>query len=126
MNRGEPRAGDLPSRPRTDAFLRSLGRLVLSVFFRRIEVVGAERFPAEGPVVVVANHFNSIVDGALITTYLPRMPRLLAASIVWRSKSLVPLLDAAGVIPVIRQQDAGVDLRGGHAKADGVEFTPCR
>lgn len=110
MNRGEPRAGDQPSRPRTDAFLRSLGRLVLSVFFRRIEVVGAERFPAEGPVVVVANHFNSIVDGALITTYLPRMPRLLAASIVWQNKPLVPLMDAAGVIPVIRQQDAEVDL----------------
>ncbi len=57
--------------------------------------------------IVVANHTNSLVDGVLVTAFLPRMPRLLAASTVWDEKALLPLLDAAGVIPVIRQQDSG-------------------
>ena len=87
--------------------MRGLGRFALSVFFRRIEVVGENNVPDEGPVIVVANHTNSLIDGVLVTGFLPRMPRLLAASTVWDERLLLPLLDAAGVIPVIRQQDSG-------------------
>nr|WP_281496531.1 lysophospholipid acyltransferase family protein [Pseudohalocynthiibacter sp. F2068] len=101
----EPRAGIALPRPRTDAFLRSLGRITLGSFFRKIEVVGIDRFPVTGPVIVVANHFNSLVDGAIITTFLPRMPRFLAASTVWDFKPIIPLLNAAGAVPVYRRQD---------------------
>lgn len=89
-----------------DAFLRALGRFVFSSFFRRIEIVGQNKIPNTGPVVIVANHFNSLVDGAILTTYLPRMPRFLAASIVLRHRTVVPILRAAGSIPVFRHQDA--------------------
>ncbi|MGE4612642.1 MAG: lysophospholipid acyltransferase family protein [Paracoccaceae bacterium] len=92
---------------KTDAFLRGFGKLILSTFYRQIEVVGMELMPTTGPVIVVANHVNSIVDGALLTAYLSRMPRLLAASTVWENKPIAPLLNAAGVIPIYRQQDAG-------------------
>ncbi|WP_164660709.1 lysophospholipid acyltransferase family protein [Tropicibacter sp. Alg240-R139] len=92
----------------TQIFLRGLGRIIMTAFFSRIEVVNAERFPKTGPVLVVSNHGNSLVDGVLISCYLPRMPRLLAASILWKYKPLIPLLSAAGVVPVFRQQDVGV------------------
>ncbi|SLN62417.1 2-acyl-glycerophospho-ethanolamine acyltransferase [Falsiruegeria litorea R37] len=92
----------------TQVFLRGLGRIVMTAFFSRIEVVNAERFPANGPVLVVSNHGNSLVDGVLVSCYLPRMPRLLAASILWNYKPLIPLLQAAGVVPIFRQQDVGV------------------
>jgi 1-acyl-sn-glycerol-3-phosphate acyltransferase len=105
--RSEPRAENQPPKPKTDATLRALGRLVLTAFFREIEVTGVERFPAKGPVIVVANHFNSLIDGVLVTSYLPRIPRLLAASTIWDYKLLRPLLSAAGVIPVYRQRDPG-------------------
>lgn len=102
----EPRAGDQPPRPRTDALLRWLGRYVFTIFFRQIEITGENRIPETGPVIIVAKHSNSLVDGGFITTYLPRMPRMLAASTIWDYKPLVPLLNAAGVIPVFRQQDS--------------------
>jgi 1-acyl-sn-glycerol-3-phosphate acyltransferase len=101
----EPRAGDQPPRPRTDAFLRWLGRYVFTAYFRQIEITGGDRIPSFGPVIIVAKHSNSLVDGGFISTYLPRMPRVLAASTIWDYKPLVPLLNAAGVIPLFRRQD---------------------
>lgn len=90
-----------------DAFLRALGRGVLSIFFREIEVTGADNLPVRGPVIVVANHFNSLIDGVLVTCFLPRIPRLLAASTVWDNTPVVPFLNAAGVIPLYRTKDVG-------------------
>lgn len=106
----EPRAGTARSRPLTDRFLRWLGRLAVDAFYRRIDVVGAERLPSSGPVIVLANHSNSLVDAAIITAFLPRMPRFLGASTVWDYRSLRPFLNAAGVLPLYRRQDG----RGHH------------
>ncbi len=119
----EPRAGDQPPRPKTDAFLRWLGRYVFTVFFRQIEITGKDRIPKTGPVIIVAKHSNSLVDGGFITTYLPRMPRMLAASTIWDYKPLVPLLNAAGVMPVFRRQDrrAG-NTRNRHAVISSREL----
>jgi len=103
----EPRAGDQPPRPKTDAILRGLGQILATVFFREIEVVGENRLPDSGPVIVVANHFNSLIDGVLVASYLPRFPRFLGASTIWDYKLLRPFLKAAGVIPVFRHRDAG-------------------
>ena len=89
----------------TDRFLRWLGRLALDAFYRRVDVVGAERFPVTGPVIVLANHSNSLVDGAVMTACLPRMPRFLGASTVWDYRPLRPFLNAAGVVPLYRRQD---------------------
>lgn len=102
--RPEPRAG-APARPRMDAALRALGRLSFSVYFREIVITGAANLPETGPVVVVANHGNSLTDGGVIGSYLPRMPRLMVASIVWNVRPVAPLLNAAGVIPVYRQAE---------------------
>jgi len=107
----EPRIGDTKQRPRTDAFLRALAHLVLRAFYRRIEIVGSDHFPKSGPVIVVANHFNSLVDGAVLTGFLPRMPRFLGASTLWDYRPLRPVLNAAGVVPLFRRQDGRGDQK---------------
>ena len=56
--------------------LRSVARIALRWFYRDIEVVGAERVPAAGPVLLVGNHQNALVDALVIGTALPRLVRL--------------------------------------------------
>ncbi|HYH76092.1 MAG TPA: hypothetical protein VD841_01100, partial [Arthrobacter sp.] len=66
------------------AFLRALARLVLKIFFQRVEVVGEERLPLGRPMVLVANHVNGLVDAVLVVGTLPVFPRMLAKSTLWK------------------------------------------
>jgi len=90
-------------------WLVRLARTLVRVFFRSIELVGGERVPASGPLLVVANHHNSLVDPALVLAELPRAPSFLAKSTLWGMPGLRVLLDAAASIPVYRRQDSGED-----------------
>lgn len=84
-------------------------RFVLKVFFREVEVVGAERIPRDRPVVLVANHVNGMIDPLLLLGPLPVQPRFLAKSTLWNIPVIRPLLAMAGAIPVYRRQDEGAD-----------------
>ena len=88
-----------------------LARQSLRTFFRTIDVEGVENFPTSGPVIVVANHFNSLIDGAVISGFLPRQVRFLGASTLWDQKPIVPFLNALGVIPLFRRHEVG-SIRG--------------
>lgn len=89
--------------------VKPLARAVLAVFFRSIEVTGAERVPTSGPLVFAANHINGLVDPALLMIAAPRAPRFLAKSTLWRNLAVRPFLRLAAAIPVYRRSDPGVD-----------------
>lgn len=80
-------------------------RAVLRVFFRSTQVVGLDRIPPGVPLLVVANHVNSLVDPLLILGFLGLRPRILAKSTLWRHPVVAPLLVLAGAVPVYRRQD---------------------
>ena len=86
--------------------MTALARLLVRVFFRSIEVEGGDRLPASGPVVLVANHTNGLVDGLLLMATLRRYPRFLGKSTLFKIPPLWPFLKLAGVIPVYRTIDA--------------------
>ncbi len=104
-------AGSRPGeRRRLDALVAALARLVVRVFFRRLEVAGGARLPAAGPLVVVANHQNGMIDALLVVAALSprgRMPRFLATHMLWRNPALRPWLELGGVIPIYRPKDVG-------------------
>ena len=91
-------------------FLRALFARALRIFFRRIEVEGADRVPADGPVIFVANHPNSLVDPLLLLSFAPRPVSFLAKAPLFRMRLIGPFVRAFDSIPVYRQQDAGTDL----------------
>ncbi len=98
------------TRAMMDGVVRFVARLLLAIFYRSIEVVGAEKIPEAGPLLLVANHGNALVDPALVVAEAPRMPRFLAKHVLFRHPLVRPFLWAAAAIPVYRRQD-GVDPR---------------
>jgi 1-acyl-sn-glycerol-3-phosphate acyltransferase len=95
--------------------VRGVIRLLLRLFYRRVEVVGAERIPARGPLIVAANHHNSIVDAMLILGTLPRRVTPLANAPLFRHPLLGPFLRLVGAVPVNRRAEAGDDPRRNEA-----------
>ena len=91
------------------ALVRSLVRLLLALFYRRVDVVGVERIPATGPLILAANHHNSVVDAMLLLAVVPRRLRTLAKAPLFRHPLVGPFLRLLGALPVHRRQEAGDD-----------------
>lgn len=92
----------------------SLVRIVANTFFRRIDVVGRENIPPDGPVIFAGNHPNALMDGWLLIAKCGRWPLyFLADAKLWKYRMLVPMLNATGAVPVIRREehDGEVDNR---------------
>jgi glycerol-3-phosphate O-acyltransferase/dihydroxyacetone phosphate acyltransferase len=83
---------------------RVLG-LALGFYFRRIERFHAERVPATGPILLTANHPNSVTDPFVIGASLPRKVNFMATVQMFRFAPLKWLLTRCGVIPVNRVKD---------------------
>jgi glycerol-3-phosphate O-acyltransferase / dihydroxyacetone phosphate acyltransferase len=90
-------------------FVRALSRLLLGVFYERVEIVGEENVPPRGPLVVAANHHNSIVDAMILMATFRRPLRVLANAPLFRHFLIGPFLRLVGALPVNRRQEAGDD-----------------
>ena len=106
----------------TGADVRLFARLLVRVFFRRVEVEGAERLATARPTVLVADHRNGLVDGVLLLATLPRTPRFLGKSTLFAIPPLWPFLKLARVVPVHRTEDRGAGARnaGAFAASHGI------
>ena len=109
VGEGAGRPGDAAARRTGPALVRALARALVRLFYHRVEVVGLERVPRAGPLVVVANHQNALVDPLLLFATLPRTLRPVAKAPLFRHPLVAPLLRLAGALPVHRRQDPGSD-----------------
>ena len=80
-------------------------RLVTRFFFRSVEVVGAAHVPRSGPLMLVGNHPNSLVDPVVLTTTCPRRVSFAARDGLFSMPHLRPILWALGSVPIKRKQD---------------------
>ncbi len=92
-------------------------RALVRLFYRRIETSGLAAVPPEGPVLLIANHPNGLVDPMLVLAVLPRPVVFVAKSTLWKIPLLRRLLDLLECVPVVRRHEA---------EAEGVPGTPER
>lgn len=95
----------------TRRIITAVLRLALRVFFRQIEVAGAERVPANAPLIFVLNHPNGLVDPAFLLCLAPRRVSFLAKAPLFRMPVLSHFVRALDSLPVYRRQDEGSDPR---------------
>ena len=88
-----------------DRGIAVLARLVARWLFRSVEVEGFERLRRGRPTLIVANHFNGLVDPVLIVAGMRRLPRFMAKATLWKVVVARPLLRLAGILPVHRASD---------------------
>jgi 1-acyl-sn-glycerol-3-phosphate acyltransferase len=75
------------------------GSIVRAMY--RLEVVGADRLPVTGSVVIAPNH-DSVLDGIILGAAISRELRFLAKAELWRSRLLAWMLDGLGAIRITR------------------------
>jgi 1-acyl-sn-glycerol-3-phosphate acyltransferase len=101
--------------------LATLFRAALEAHYR-CELAGAGRIPSRGPVLLVANHPNALIDPLLVATATPRPVRFLAKSTLFSMPGIGFALRAIGGIPVYRRMDAArPEPVGASARPDPVE-----
>jgi glycerol-3-phosphate O-acyltransferase / dihydroxyacetone phosphate acyltransferase len=93
--------------PARSRLFRTLARFLAGLFYRRVEVIGRERVPAAGPLVVAANHQQGLMDGILLAASMPRRLRPIAKAPLFRYPLIGQFARLAGAIPVHRRQDEG-------------------
>ena len=89
------------------ALVRQWIRFALRVFYRLGQKGGP--LPAKGPLLLVGNHPNSLIDPALLIALSPRPLTFLAKAPLFRLPLLGGLLRALGALPIQRRQDGPQD-----------------
>lgn len=82
----------------------TVSRAATRVYYR-LSIVGADAVPHRGPVLLVANHPNSLLDPMLVVAAAHRPVRFLAKAPLFSDPLIGWAIRASGAIPVYRRQD---------------------
>jgi 1-acyl-sn-glycerol-3-phosphate acyltransferase len=95
-------------------------RFAISLFYREVRVVGADRIPVRGPLLVAANHFNSLADALILMSVLPRRPAFASAVFLFRKPLLGTVMRWMECVPIHRGIDEGADPRDNAESLDAL------
>lgn len=91
-------------------FARWLGGIALHWFYDDIIVIGAERIPRDGPLLVAMNHQNALVDALLAMWIVPRDVRITAKATIASNPAGALLMRTFGIVALRRSSDEGGNL----------------
>jgi 1-acyl-sn-glycerol-3-phosphate acyltransferase len=89
----------------TAAMLIRFGRFVVWCYYSPVRIIGRERVPRRGPVLLVANHANSLIDPVLVGLVARRRVGFLAKAPLFDVPVFGRLIRWLGMIPVFRPKD---------------------
>jgi len=85
--------------------LRRVARIALAWYYADLVVQGGQHVPAEGPILLVANHPNALIDAMVVAVTVRRRVLLTAKATLFEQPLLATLLRAVGVVPLRRAKD---------------------
>lgn len=91
--------------------------IALHWFYSTIEVVGRDRVPDSGPVLLAASHHNALVDALIAGWILPRRLTLTAKATLMDNAFLAWLFPIVGVVPLRRASDELAARKAGNVSA---------
>ncbi len=101
------------------AVLMWMARIALRWYYREIQTIGAERVRAGVPMLVVANHPNSLMDPMLVATTMPRRLTFTGKATLFDNPLLSLFLRRVGVVPLRRASDEAARPAAGGAPDPG-------
>jgi 1-acyl-sn-glycerol-3-phosphate acyltransferase len=81
-------------------------RALLRLYYPRTTASHLERLPAQGPVIVVANHPNGLMDGIVLQNALDRPLRFLGKSTFWNNPIGRFTMESLEVLPAHRAHES--------------------
>src|SRR5688572_2852424 len=98
-----------------NGFLGRLARMIVRglarVYYPNIEISGRERLPDAGPLLLAANHQNSLMDPVMVGITARRPVRFLAKAPLFQIPIFGNLLHALGMMPAYRHADDPTQTR---------------
>ncbi len=90
---------------------RRIVRRLIRLYYPNIEVSGRDHISHTGPVLLAANHANSLIDPVIVGLAAIRPVRFFAKAPLFDTPVLGRLMRALGMLPAFRAQDDGAQVR---------------
>jgi 1-acyl-sn-glycerol-3-phosphate acyltransferase len=90
---------------------RRFARWVVRRFYADIEIIDGDRIPQSGPMLLCANHANSLIDSVVVGITAQRPVRFMAKAPLFDLPVLGPLMHAIGMVPAFRAMDDKKQVR---------------
>jgi 1-acyl-sn-glycerol-3-phosphate acyltransferase len=87
------------------ALLRWITGIALHWFYNDISIVGAEKIPVDGPLLIAANHQNALVDSLIVGWLVPRRIAMTAKATLADNPLVAILFRVLHVVPLRRVSD---------------------
>ena len=97
--------------------MRWVATIALRWFYRDVEVDCAERIPRSGPMLLVVNHPNALVDVLAVATAIPRRITFTGKAVLFDNPFLRVFLPLMGFVPLRRAKDEATKKPDGKADA---------
>lgn len=81
----------------------------VDLFVGDLAVVGLQNIPADGPLMLIANHQNAMFDPLICCKVFPRQLHWLTRSDVFKNKKIASFLHSIHMLPIYREKDQVVD-----------------
>lgn len=91
--------------------IRLLVRWFVALYYPRIEIADSDHIPQTGPVLLCANHGNSLIDPVIIGIAARRPVRFMAKAPLFEHPLLGPPMTALGMVPAFRGSDDARQVR---------------